>query len=259
MEPEQYDRFTAQFILWAEDTPEVIGLVAVGSTAGTHRRPDRWSDHDLLVVTRPGAAEQIRSSTAWLPDHNHIALTFNEPNHGLTTIYDDGHLMEIAVAELTDTDWFRADSYRVLVDDGKVAAMLEASEGQVDDAESTEADALAAYHRLLKELVIALGRLGRGELLSANQHLHGVALPHLLTLIQSCAPPQRPEVLDPYDSSRRFEIAYPGIATTLTECPREPRSLATAILEVLRTSIIGHLSGTSQDHLRPVENLLTQP
>ena len=258
MEPEQFDRFTARFTLWAQDTPEVIGLVAVGSSAGTHRRPDRWSNHDLLVVARPGATEGIRSSTAWLPDHDRVAVAFNEPDHGLTAIYDDGHLIEIAVAERTDIDWFRADSYRVLMDDGEVAAMLEASEGRGGDTASTETGALAAYHRLLKELVIALGRLGRGELFSAHQHLHGVALPHLLTLIQSCASPRRPDVLDPYDPSRRFEIAYPGFATTLTEGLSEPRSVAAAILDILRTSIIGHLNGASQDHLRPVENLLTQ-
>lgn len=115
MDPERHERFTRELTRWAEDTDDVVGLVGVGSTAGTDRQPDRWSDHDILIVTRPGAAEGLRRSTAWLPDAQRIVLAFDEPDHGLTAIYDDGHLIEAAVAEINDVGWFRADAYRVLV------------------------------------------------------------------------------------------------------------------------------------------------
>lgn len=256
MDAVRHERFIGELVRWAEDTPDVVGLVGVGSTAGTDRQADRWSDHDVLVVTRPGAAERIRGSSTWLPDAQRIVLAFNEPDHGLTAIYDDGHLIEVAVAEISDVGWFRGDAYRVLVDGGEVASTLHALAEAAEDAARSESSALAAYHALLKELVIVVSRLGRGERLSAEQHLHGVALPHLLGLIRRCLPPRGEGSADPYDPTRRFESAYPDVAATLAASRAQPVELVITLVELLLTSVIGHLDGTDERHVAPVEKLV---
>jgi hypothetical protein len=256
MDPERHERFTRHLARWAEGTSDVVGLVAVGSTARVDRQPDRWSDHDILVVTRPGVAERIRASTTWLPDPHRIVLAFNEPDHGLTVIYDDGHLIELAVAEIADVGWFRADAYRVLVDNGGVASTLEVHAQAADDAAGSLSAGLKAYHALLKELVIVVGRLGRGEELSATQHLHGVALPHLLTLIRRCVPTSADDRADPYDPTRRFESAYPDIAEALDESRGRPEALVATFVELLRTHVVGHVQGTDLQHVAPIAALV---
>lgn len=255
MDPQRHERFTRDLIGWAQDSAHVVALVGVGSTAGSRRHPDRWSDHDILVVTQPGAAEQIRRSRTWLPDHERIVLAFNEPDHGLTAIYDDGHLIEAAVAEIDDLGWFRADAFHVLVDDAEVTSTLEALTGAADETARSATSTLTAYHALLKELVIVVTRVGRGERLSATQHLHGVALPHLLTLLRSCVTPRPTVGVDPYDPTRRFESAYPDIAEHLEHSRADLEDTVSVTIELLRAHIIGHLAGSDERHVEPIEEL----
>jgi 1,3-alpha-isomaltosidase len=115
---------------------------------------------------------------------------------------------------------------------------------------------LKAYHALLKELVIVVGRLGRGEELSATQHLHGVALPHLLTLIRRCVPTSADDRADPYDPTRRFESAYPDIAEALDESRGRPEALVATFVELLRTHVVGHVQGTDLQHVAPIAALV---
>ena len=72
MQRDQYDRFLAVLTEWAEGDPRVLGLVVLGSTAGVGRRPDEWSDHDFFVVSRDGAADELRADRSWLPDADRI-------------------------------------------------------------------------------------------------------------------------------------------------------------------------------------------
>ncbi len=68
MNPTTYHRFLAELIVWVGATPDVVGLVGVGSTGGQTRSPDRWSDHDLVVVAAAGRAVFLRDDPAWLPE-----------------------------------------------------------------------------------------------------------------------------------------------------------------------------------------------
>jgi hypothetical protein len=47
---EEYQAFTDTLQRNLEQDDRVIGLVAAGSMAGEHHLPDRWSDHDFLVI-----------------------------------------------------------------------------------------------------------------------------------------------------------------------------------------------------------------
>lgn len=95
--------------------------------------PDEWSDHDLWVVTRAGTAGRLRTTTEWLPDAERIVGHFVETEHGRSVIYNDGHLIEIAVFEDSELEIATANDYRILYDE------------------------------------IGLGRYGRGKLISAGE------------------------------------------------------------------------------------------
>ena len=97
MDPSTYDRFTTELVAWAESMPSVIGFVAVGSMADRSHSPDEWSDHDFWVVTTDEAAPTVRNDPSWLPDRDRIVVFFNDTQHGRSAIYDDGHLIEMAV------------------------------------------------------------------------------------------------------------------------------------------------------------------
>ena len=63
MNPADYRRFLAELTVWADAHPDVLGLVALGSTAGTTHQPDEWSDHDVWLVTVDGTAAGLRDDS----------------------------------------------------------------------------------------------------------------------------------------------------------------------------------------------------
>ncbi|MFP5335242.1 MAG: hypothetical protein ACLGIV_08005 [Actinomycetes bacterium] len=94
MERAGYHALTAELVRWARTRDDVIGVVGVGSTAGTAREPDEWSDHDVFVVTVDGAAEALRADLSWLPYPERHAVRYAETQHGRGVLYDDGHLVK---------------------------------------------------------------------------------------------------------------------------------------------------------------------
>src|SRR5512140_406945 len=116
MEPSAYARFTATLLERLGADPDVLGLVALGSMSELPPGPDRWSDHDFFVVTRPGAQERLRAAPDWLPAPERIVLWHRETAHGLKAIWDDGHLAELAVFDLEELGLARVNRFSVLLD-----------------------------------------------------------------------------------------------------------------------------------------------
>ena len=124
MDRSSYDRFTAALQSWAELEPVVIGLIAAGSAAGSSHDPDEWSDHDFWVVTSEGAAEPLRRDLGWLPYADRIAMTYRETEHGVGAVYDDGHLVEVAVFTVNEMTVGQLNDYRVLSGDADFQSRL---------------------------------------------------------------------------------------------------------------------------------------
>ncbi|TVP71498.1 MAG: hypothetical protein EA340_04525 [Nitriliruptor sp.] len=265
MHPERHAAVVEQLIAWAHVTDEVLGIVGVGSTSG-ERRPDRFSDHDVVIVTSTDAeAARLRHDASLLPLGTQPLLAFTEPDHGLTVILADGHLLEFAICTPDDLGWFAADRHRVLFDRGPVAETLRdvlearARQGASDGASAVEARMVAHYHHLLKEFIVAIARVGRGERISAHRHLHAAAVDDLLVLVRACVPCEAVGSEDPYDPARRLERSHPAIARRLDAALAEPlesavRSLATVIREVL----VPRLEDAMDEHLDLIEALLDQ-
>src|SRR5215468_6331939 len=78
MTPEAHAAFAAALLKRLEADPDVLGLVFLGSSSGEPPAPDAFSDHDLFVVTRPGAQERFRTDLSWLPNAADLVLSFRE-------------------------------------------------------------------------------------------------------------------------------------------------------------------------------------
>jgi hypothetical protein len=232
MERSDYDRVLDQLTTWAARQPSVLGLVAVGSTAGVDRAPDRWSDHDVAVITEDGAAAALREDLSWLPDASRIALTHRGTEHAWCVVYDDGHLMEIAVFDNADLRDLGINSFRVLVDRSELEERFAELRTRTDaQLAAADPDGSARFRLFATELVVGLSRLGRGEPLSAHSRVHAQGLPCLLALIADLVPPERSATLDGLDPHRGFESAYPARAERLRQALESP------LLETVQTML----------------------
>ena len=228
MRHQEYQALTAALTAWATNEPAVIGLVAVGSTSGVDREPDEWSDHDVLVITIAGAGSRLLSNLAWLPDAHRIAVRFVENDRGRSFIYDDGHLIELAILDESDLDDRSLNAYRILIGHDRIGERLATIAQRTAEREvAGDTEGTTRYHGFVKEIVIGVGRYGRGETLSANHRIRGTAMTNLLSLLGDFLPPERAHTLDNLDPHRRFEQAYPTYAARLN------RALGCAIPELV--------------------------
>jgi len=220
MDPGAFEGYIDRLVERLESDRRVLGVVGTGSTALDDRRPDRWSDHDLWIVVADDA-EEFRQDPSWLPDADRLVLWLRETVHGMKAVYDDGHLVEVAVFTTEELEVARVNDYRVFFDREQVAdrvAGLAAAEPPWDDAE--RAAFLAGQY--LTNLLVGVSRFARGESLSAHHFVQSQAVDHLLELIAMVVPPQRPGALDPLDPRRRFERVYPAISARLERALRLP-------------------------------------
>lgn len=216
MDGNAYRAFTERLVGWANASPEVKGLVALGSMAGRGRIPDEWSDHDFWVVVDDGAAERLRTTQDWLPDPERIVLFFRETHHGVKAVYDDGHLLEPAIFEAGELSITRANEYRVLVDKMDLAARMETiAASTAAEASDNQPDDEFLFGQFLTSLLVGTGRWARGERQSGRVFVKQHAVGHLLQLANRHCAPEAPSSVDSLDPDRRLELAFPEFADRL--------------------------------------------
>jgi len=230
VDPLRYRRYLEGLARWARHDERVIGLVALGSAANRSHAPDEWSDHDVWVVTENEAAAGLRADPSWLPESERIIGWFVETEHGRSAVYDDGHLVEVAIFEDSELEIARANDFRVLYDAGGIEDRLTRIAVRTE-AESDPSQDRAAG-RFVVEMLIGLGRLGRGELLSANELIRERAVSSLLRTVSVVSTTEQ-EVLDNLDPHRRFEAAFPDVAARINESLEEPLiDVATSLVAI---------------------------
>lgn len=186
-----YHLWTDHLLATLTAHPRVLGLVALGSMAEQRgRKPDRFSDHDFFVIAAD--AEAFRTTTAWLPHPERIALWFRETPHGCKAVYDDGHLVEYAVFTPDELQLARVNDYRVLLDRERIGERMAAIAARVD----APPDRQWLEGMFLSHVLVASQRARRGEPASARWML-AHAMRFLVQLLGG-----GPDNLDPL---RRFE------------------------------------------------------
>lgn len=217
MDAERFQRFLDVVVRNADADPQVVGVVVLGSGAGVSRPPDEFSDHDIWLVTMGDRAPALRESTAWLPEPERIVAHLADTVHGRSVVYEDGHLIELAVFELEELAVTRANEYAVLYDTAGVTERL-ARIAERTDAEMTGIDPAWAAQRFIAQLLIGLGRLGRGELMSANYMIREWAANSLLHGLAAAALDQ----LDNLDPHRRIETVLPDDTAAVVAALEQP-------------------------------------
>jgi hypothetical protein len=212
MDAGAYDAFTAALQGSLAGRADVLGLVALGSMAGRDYQPDEFSDHDFFVVAAPASAEQLREDLSWLPARDRVLLSFRETAHGLKVLYDDGHLLELAVFAPEELALASVNRYRVLLDQADVDLRMQAVARATAEASAAGASTDEALLGLfLSALLVGVGRHLRGERASGRNLVHGQALRHLLVLLERHVPSPRSGLLDDLDPHRRFEAVHPDL------------------------------------------------
>ncbi len=239
MTPSDHAAWTESLRIRLEMDPDVLGFVALGSTARRDIEPDRWSDHDFFVIVRSGAQESFRSDRSWLPRPERIVLWHRETPHGVKALYDDAHLAEFAVFDLDELRVARVNRYRVLLDRGGVEeAVAGVAESTATEAGRTRTDEAWRVAQFLTLLLVGGSRDARGEHLSGGALVRHDALGHLLVLLSRHVPSSRSSLLDDLDAFRRFESVHPELGAEISDAlGLETREAARRLVAIARREL----------------------
>lgn len=225
--------YTSLLISEATHNEHVLGLILLGSTAEL-TRVDEWSDHDFFLVVTPGYGEIFRTNLDWLPKRAQAIATPRETQHGYKVLFDDGHIFEFAVFEPDELQVASISDYSVPVDKANIR---EQCVGIFKDPnERMIIDWQIEYELFLSLILIGVGRLRRGEALTANQFIRAFALEKLLRLIACELKPElgTESLGDPFTLFRRFEIQYPELGRRLNAfLDQDLESVARAFVDLV--------------------------
>ena len=192
--------------------PDVTGLVWAGASAEP-QRADMWSDHDFFLVVNAGTQERFRRNLDWLPEHDAIAFSSRETEHGLKVVYDDGFVLEFAVFDEAELAQSVVNHHALALGDERMAAVLRGIVRTTAPHDSrTVDDHLGLCYA---QLLIGSGRYLRGEQLVAGQAVRSYAVAHLIAVARQMLPSQQPAARDGLDVWRRVELEYPEFADEL--------------------------------------------
>lgn len=240
MERAQYRALSQALAERLAARPEVLGLIFLGSTAEKGRLPDAASDHDFFVVCEASQAERLRTDLSWVPEQERLVFVHRETAHGLKLLYDDGHVMELAVFSPEDLVWARGQPWRVVISRG---LDLEGTMSHNAAHGPAPSDPGWLVRQALFQTVIGVLRFGRGERLAGHKIVLGEALPRLAQALAGATlrTGSGPDRSDPLDPLRRFEEDRPELGARLGRVLTMPADEAGA--ELLRI-IEERLGGT---------------
>lgn len=232
-----FRRLTQTLVEAAAMDADVLGVVALGSTAEPGRTPDEWSDHDVwVIVADEHAANRLRRETSWLPDPDRIVGHLWETRHGRSVIYDAGHLLELAVFTTDELEAVQANEYRVLYDRSDITDRMVSIAARTRlERPDRRIVRERAIGRFVVQLIIGVNRFGRGELMSANTLVKGWATASLVTAIGALNP------IDNLDPLRRFETIRPEAGRRIDEALRESVPQAAAQLLDIAVDLLDSL------------------
>lgn len=233
-----YENFTAKLLDTVRSDPDMLGIVFAGSTAAAARR-DQWSDHDFLLVVKPGLQESYRQNLGWLPDRDSIVYHFRETEHGVNAIYASGHLIEFAVFDPEELSVMKANDYAVPVDKIDIGERMQAVAA---NSEPAPLDLQLVCGHLLQLVFAGTGRYARGEKLSAHTFIRQWALRRLLIVLPAVLKPENARKLDTLDPFRRVEQVLPEIAAQIDALNRlDILDTASGYLDVLEAHVRSHV------------------
>ena len=248
--PAEFLAFIEDLSESAQDNPDVLGLVLVGSAAETFRA-DEWSDHDFFLIVKPSQGERFRNDLSWLPSPTEIAFSPRETDHGLKVVYRNGHVLEFAVFEDKELELASVNTWEVPIDKTNITERVKAIQARTNPRPFILEDEWALF---LATILIAIGRARRGELLIAGQGIRTRAMHNALGLLRASKSPldQTTELEDNLDRFRKVETQYPEEAKILNEISELPvEESARAILQfVINLGVLNEVQLSWADVLK---------
>jgi hypothetical protein len=207
MEQEAFEEYSRAFVQALAAFGNVMGVVALGSTAAPKNR-DSWSDHDFAIVIRDGDPGQFLGDVSWMPKAEKIIAWARHGGIYNVAVYDDGHKVEYLVCNETAAGSVTVTRFLVLLDRSDVGRRIEEARVRTSARQQAMNEDACDPVNLAIVLLTAGQRVQRGELLNATSLL---ALAADMTL-RMLATTQRWELTDPLDARRRFEQLQPDLA-----------------------------------------------
>jgi hypothetical protein len=214
-----------------------LALIGLGSCGLELDRLDNYSDLDFYAIVEEGAKESFVEDLGWLRGVAPIDYAFRNTADGYKLLFADGIFCEFAIftpSELAQAAfapgrvvWRRAD-----VDPAIGMPMRTASAPAAPAEEWLAGEALT-------NLYVGLGRMRRGELLSAARFIQQYAVDRLIELAELRDAGQ-PVHRDPFGAERRVEQRQPGFAAELPQFVQgyaRSRESALAILAYLEARV----------------------
>jgi len=192
-----------------EKSGHALALIGLGSVGVEIERLDSYSDLDFFVIVENGYKARYIENLDWLEALCPIAYHFRNSPDGHKVLYQDGIFCEFAVFEMLELQAIPFGEGKIIwklpqVDDGIGKPARSMPPTQPPDPQWLIGEALT-------NLFIGLGRLRRGEKLSAARFIQNYAVDRIVDLAKLIE--QEKDIpRDIFANERRFEQRFPGIA-----------------------------------------------
>src|SRR5258706_1288994 len=210
-----------------------LALIGLGSVGLELDRLDAYSDLDFFAIVADGYKARYIENLDWLSAVAPVAYHFRNTVDGHKLLFQDGIFCEFAVFERAELAAIPFAAGRVVWKQPGVAETIGTPVKSGMAPTTREADFLV--NEALTNLYVGLGRLRRGEALSAARFIQGYAVDRLLELAPQLEPEQ-PAHADAFVLERRCEQRFPNLAQALpgfVQGYKRSRESAAAILSFL--------------------------
>jgi lincosamide nucleotidyltransferase B/F len=240
-----------------EKSGHALALIGLGSVGVETDRLDVYSDLDFFAIVENGYKTHYIANLDWLSSLCPIVYHFRNTPDGYKLLYQDGIFCEFAVFELPELQKIPYGRGRIIWKQPQIdeTICIPAASG----ARTGQPDPQWLIGEALTNLYVGLGRLKRGEKLSAERFIQHYAVDRILELA-NLIEQEADIVKDEFTNERRFEQRFPQLAQELPHFiqgyERSSES-ARAILEFLErhfkvnqgiASAIRQLSDRRQPH-----------
>jgi hypothetical protein len=195
-----------------EASGKALALLGLGSVGTELDRIDDYSDLDFFAIVKTGTKQDFMANLDWLSEVYPLAYAFKNTIDGYKALYADGIFCEFAVFEPAELAHIPFAAGRIVWQDAVFDTNL-----LLPASTSLKASGLDwLLGEALTNLYVGLGRLHRGEVLSATRLIQSYAVDRVIELMHTRESAQ-PFHADVFNRDRRFEVRYPDSAKHISQ------------------------------------------